>query len=74
MSNTVNLFYSFRSPYSYLVAPGALSLERDFDVSVVLCPVLPLALRQPDLFSPDILRGLRSGHTNSTDLDDAISS
>ena len=74
MSNTVNLFYSFRSPYSYLATPGALSLERDFDVSVVLCPVLPLALRQPDLFSPDILRGLRSGHTNSTDLDDAISS
>ncbi|KPK34905.1 MAG: disulfide bond formation protein DsbA [Betaproteobacteria bacterium SG8_40] len=53
MSNTINLFYSFRSPYSYLATPGALALERDFDVGVALRPVLPLALRQPDFFSPE---------------------
>ena len=53
VSNTINLFYSFRSPYSYLATPGALALERDFDVGVALRPVLPLALRQPDFFSPE---------------------
>lgn len=50
---TVNLFYSFRSPYSYLATPGALALEKDFAVRVALRPVFPLALRQPDFFSPD---------------------
>ncbi len=53
MTDTVNLFYSFRSPYSYLATPGALALERDFAIRIVLRPVLPLALRQPDFFSPD---------------------
>ncbi|UCH49411.1 MAG: DsbA family protein [Betaproteobacteria bacterium] len=53
MSGIVNLFYSFRSPYSYLATPGALALETDFDVTVNLRPVLPLALRQPDFFSPE---------------------
>jgi 2-hydroxychromene-2-carboxylate isomerase len=53
MTGTVSLFYSFRSPYSYLATPGALALETDFDVMVNLRPVLPLALRQPDFFSPE---------------------
>jgi 2-hydroxychromene-2-carboxylate isomerase len=52
LSGIVNLFFSFRSPYSYLATSGASSLERDFDVCVALRPVLPLALRQPDFFSP----------------------
>jgi len=52
VADIINLFYSFRSPYSYLVTPGALELERDFDVNVALRPVLPLAVRQPDFFSP----------------------
>ncbi len=53
MAGVVNLFFSFRSPYSYLAMPGALSLPCDFDVSVALRPVLPLALRQPDFFNPE---------------------
>ncbi len=53
VSATVNLFYSFRSPYSYLATPEALALEQDFAVRVALRPVFPLALRQPDFFSPD---------------------
>ncbi|MGD2141311.1 MAG: DsbA family protein [Burkholderiales bacterium] len=59
MSNTVNLFFSFRSPYSYLATPGALKLEGDFDVDVVLRPVLPLALRQAGFFSPENLKRAR---------------
>jgi 2-hydroxychromene-2-carboxylate isomerase len=53
VAENVNLFYSFRSPYSYLATPDALALERDFAVRVLLRPVFPLALRQPDFFSPD---------------------
>ena len=56
MSTTVNLFYSFRSPYSYLATPEALALEQDFAVRVALRPVFPLALRQPDFFNPDNLK------------------
>jgi 2-hydroxychromene-2-carboxylate isomerase len=53
MTATVDLFWSFRSPYSYLAMPGALQLGRDFDVEVRLRPVLPLAVRDPSFFSPD---------------------
>jgi 2-hydroxychromene-2-carboxylate isomerase len=53
MDATVDLFWSFRSPYSYLAVPGALRLERDFRVQVHFRPVLPLAVRDPSFFSPD---------------------
>ena len=47
---TVDLYYSFRSPYSYLVVGRLrdLSEELQFDVSVKV--VLPLAVRKPDFF------------------------
>lgn len=59
MTATIDLFWSFRSPYSYLATPGALKLERDFDVTVRLRPVLPLAVRDPGFFSPDNLKRAR---------------
>lgn len=59
MSATVDLFWSFRSPYSYLATPGALQLLEDFDVAVEFRPVLPLAVRSPDFFSPENLRRAR---------------
>lgn len=43
--NTIDVFWSFRSPYSYLVTPDLLQLREDYAVSVVLRPVLPIALR-----------------------------
>lgn len=45
MTETIDVFWSFRSPYSYLVTPDLLKLREDYDVSVVLRPVLPIALR-----------------------------
>ncbi|MFK7843046.1 MAG: 2-hydroxychromene-2-carboxylate isomerase [Sphingorhabdus sp.] len=45
MANTVDIFWSFRSPYSYLVTPDLLRLRDDYAVSVALRPVLPIALR-----------------------------
>jgi 2-hydroxychromene-2-carboxylate isomerase len=56
MDATVDLFWSFRSPYSYLAMPGALQLELDFRVKVRFRPVLPLAVRDPSFFSPDNLK------------------
>lgn len=53
MNPMIDLFWSFRSPYSYLATPGALKLERDFKVTLRLRPVLPLAVRDPAFFNPD---------------------
>lgn len=51
MTHTVQLFWSFRSPYSYLVVPCLIELERDWDATVIVRPVLPIAVRQPDFFA-----------------------
>jgi 2-hydroxychromene-2-carboxylate isomerase len=49
MSLPVDVFWSFRSPYSYLATPDMLALERDYEVTVNLRVVLPLAVRDPEL-------------------------
>ena len=59
MPALVDLFWSFRSPYSYLAMPGACKLEQDFEVEVRFRPVLPLAVRDPAFFSPDNLKRAR---------------
>ena len=59
MRTPIDLFWSFRSPYSYLAMPGACRLEQDFDVEVRFRPVLPLAVRDPAFFSPDNLKRAR---------------
>lgn len=51
MTHTVDLYWSFRSPYSYIVVPKLLELERDFDGHVNVRPVLPIAVRQPEFFA-----------------------
>lgn len=54
MTAQVDVYWSFRSPYSYLVTPDLLRLREDFDVEVHLRPVLPIALRNKDsLFASD---------------------
>jgi 2-hydroxychromene-2-carboxylate isomerase len=52
-AKTVDVYFSFRSPYSYLATPDMLRLAEDYDVRVDLRPVLPLAVRQPSFFSPE---------------------
>ncbi len=47
---TVELFWSFRSPYSYVVLPRMIKLREDFDVAVNLRVVHPNAIRNPDYF------------------------
>ena len=56
VENFVDLFWSFRSPYSYLAMPGALALEKKFLVTVRFRPVLPLAVRDAAFFGPDNLK------------------
>ncbi|MEN0078932.1 MAG: DsbA family protein [Pseudomonadota bacterium] len=54
MTENVDVFWSFRSPYSRLVVPDLLTLSAEYDVAVRFRPVLPLAVRFPEaLFDPD---------------------
>jgi 2-hydroxychromene-2-carboxylate isomerase len=45
-----DLFWSFRSPYSYLLTGRLVALERDYDVCANVRVVTPIAVRQPDFF------------------------
>jgi 2-hydroxychromene-2-carboxylate isomerase len=45
-----DLFWSFRSPYSYLVTPRLMELEREFDVKANVRLVYPIAVRIPGFF------------------------
>ena len=50
MTLSVDLFWSFRSPYSYLALPKTCRLVADYDVAVNARPVYPLAVRDPTFF------------------------
>lgn len=50
MTLTYDLYWSFRSPYSYMVTARLVALERDFDVACNVRPVYPLAVRTPEFF------------------------
>ena len=59
MTLSVDLFFSFRSPYSYLALPRTLKLVAEYDLAVNLRPVYPLAVRVPGFFkkaSPQFAR------------------
>ena len=59
MTLSVDLYYSFRSPYSYLALPRTRKLAADYEVAVNLRPVYPLAVRVPGFFkktNPKFLR------------------
>lgn len=45
-----DVFWSFRSPYSYLATKRLVRIERDYDVEVRVRPVLPIAVRIPGFF------------------------
>jgi 2-hydroxychromene-2-carboxylate isomerase len=50
MPLAVDVFWSFRSPYSYLATPRLVRLAADYDVDVRVRVVLPLAIRIPGFF------------------------
>ena len=50
MTLRYDLYWSFRSPYSYMVVPRLLALEAEYDVACHVRPVYPLAVRTPEFF------------------------
>ena len=50
MTLSVDLFWSFRSPYSYLALPKTCALVAEYDVTINARPVYPLAVRDPTFF------------------------
>lgn len=50
MGLTAELYFSFRSPYSYLAVGRYRQLAEDCAIEITLRPVYPLAIRQPDFF------------------------
>ena len=50
MTLSYDLYWSFRSPYSYMVMSRLVALERDHDVACKVRPVYPLAVRTPEFF------------------------
>ena len=48
---TLEIYYSFRSPYSYLAADRLAAIAKDYPVEVDFRLVRPLALREPDFFT-----------------------
>jgi len=50
MPHSVDLFYSYRSPYSYLALPKTLELAKSHDVTINLRAVYPIAVRIPGFF------------------------
>ena len=44
------LYWSFRSPYSYMITPRLVALEANYDVVGHIRPVFPLAVRTPEFF------------------------
>jgi 2-hydroxychromene-2-carboxylate isomerase len=51
MTLSIELYWSFRSPYSYLATGRIVRLAETYDVMVDARPVLPLAVRVPDFFA-----------------------
>jgi 2-hydroxychromene-2-carboxylate isomerase len=50
MTTAVTLFWSFRSPYSYVALPRVAELAEEFGVALDMRIVHPAAIRNPDYF------------------------
>jgi 2-hydroxychromene-2-carboxylate isomerase len=50
MTLAIDLFWSFRSPYSYLATPRLVEMAREWDLTVNARPVYPLAVRSGEFF------------------------
>jgi 2-hydroxychromene-2-carboxylate isomerase len=51
MTLSIDVFWSFRSPYSYLATPRLVKMAERYDLTVNVRPVYPIAVRIPDFFS-----------------------
>ncbi len=46
----IDVFWSFRSPWSYLAVPRLRQWQHEYQLEVNLRPVYPIAIRMPDFF------------------------
>ena len=46
----IDLYFSYRSPYSYLILPRMLKLKEKYDIDVNFKVVYPIAIRMPEWF------------------------
>jgi 2-hydroxychromene-2-carboxylate isomerase len=46
----IDVFWSFRSPWSYLATPRLRAYQETYDLNVIFRPVYPIAIRTPDFF------------------------
>ena len=51
MTLSIDVFWSFRSPYSYLATPRLVEMTQEYDLVVNARPVYPLAVRSGAFFS-----------------------
>jgi 2-hydroxychromene-2-carboxylate isomerase len=64
MTLTADIFWSFRSPYSYLATRRYVALTQEYDLMLNLRPVYPLAIRDPDFFERSHANWLRYTFTD----------
>ncbi|MDO8296471.1 MAG: DsbA family protein [Caulobacter sp.] len=50
MTLSVDVFWSFRSPYSWLATPALVKIRADWDLDIRVRPVLPIAVRIDGFF------------------------
>ena len=50
MTLSIDVFWSFRSPYSYLATRRLVAMADEYDLDVQVRPVYPLAVRSDDFF------------------------
>lgn len=48
---SIDVFWSFRSPYSYLATPRLVEMAAEYDLTIKARPVYPLAVRSGEFFS-----------------------
>ena len=64
MGLQADVFWSFRSPYSYLATRRYRALAQDYDLAINLRPVYPLAIREPEFFKRSHANWLRYTFTD----------
>ena len=50
----IDLYFSYRSPYSYLILPRMLKLKEKYDIEINFKVVYPIAIRMPEWFEGKI--------------------
>lgn len=46
----IDFYFSYRSPYSYLILPRVIDLKQNHNIDIEFKLVYPLAIRQPEFF------------------------